>query len=80
MDLGPCKFLNDCGDMEHCIGSASIGKGTCHYYCYLDQVNPAKPAAGLGGCPAGQKCQAVVDGASTDVGIPNIGLCATTGS
>ena len=70
-DLGACKFLNDCNDMEHCVG------GRCHFYCYLDQPDPLSPGAALGGCPVGQICQASkVDGVPFNFGIPNIGLCA----
>jgi hypothetical protein len=79
-DLGDCHFLNECGDMEHCQNPTGFIPGKCHYYCYLDQVNPFSPGAGLGGCPAGQTCQSgTLDGAPVDLGIPNIGLCAPGG-
>jgi hypothetical protein len=80
-DLGPCHYLNDCGDMEHCIGGSPNTAGQCHFYCYLDQADPGSPGAGLGGCPAGQTCHAMtVDGASFDFNLPNVGLCAPGGS
>src|ERR1700749_1632102 len=50
-DLGTCKFLNDCADMEHCY--ASGGTSTCHYYC---KVAGSSEGPGLGGCPTGQIC------------------------
>ncbi len=76
-DLGACTFLNDCGDMAHCLGGASAQGGKCHFYCYLDQPDPLSPGAALGGCPVGQICQAgKVDGLAFDFGLPNVGLCA----
>jgi hypothetical protein len=75
-DLGACHFLNDCGDMEHCLGGTPSKAGKCHFYCYLDQPDPLAPGATLGGCPVGQICKAgKVDGISFDFGLPNIGLC-----
>ncbi|MEP7120969.1 MAG: hypothetical protein ABJE95_08675 [Byssovorax sp.] len=76
-DLGPCHFLNECATMEHCLGGSPVLPGKCHFYCYRDQANPASPPAGLGGCPAGQTCQASpVDSTGFDFSLPNVGLCA----
>ena len=83
-DLGACKFLNDCADMEHCHKQGSLSTGKCHFYCSLGQTDPASPGASLGGCPAGQTCQTNVDGFSLDpefiLSLPEIGLCAPGGS
>jgi hypothetical protein len=76
-DLGPCHYLNDCADMEHCLGGTPTKAGKCHFYCDLDQANPASPGAALGGCPAGQVCTAAkVDNIPFTLGLANIGLCA----
>ncbi len=76
-DLGACHFLNECATMEHCLDGSPTKTGKCHFYCYLDQADPASPPAGLGGCPTGQTCQAnTVDGAGFDFNLPNVGLCA----
>lgn len=76
-DLGTCSYLNECGDMEHC--QPHNGTAQCHFYCVLGQANPFSPPAGLGGCPAGQTCQSVIDGMEVKLGIPTIGLCAPGG-
>jgi hypothetical protein len=74
-DLGACKHINDCPDMEDCFqGANSLKK--CHAYCTLGQADPASPPAGLGGCPAGQTCQANVDGKDVNFNLSTIGLCA----
>jgi len=76
-DLGACHYLNDCHDMENCLGGTPATSGKCHFYCYLDQPNPASPGAALGGCPAAQICTAnQVDGIPFSFGLPNVGLCA----
>jgi hypothetical protein len=78
-DLGACHFLNDCPDMEQCLDGTPTKAGKCHFYCYLDQVDPSMPGAALGGCPAGQTCQTKVDGVTFDFNLPNVGLCAPPG-
>ena len=76
-DLGACHYLNDCGDMAHCLGGTAAKAGKCHFYCYLDQADPLSPGAALGGCPVGQTCQpSNVDGLTFELGLPNVGLCA----
>lgn len=76
-DLGPCHFINECADMESCLGGTPTKAGSCHFYCYLDQADPASPPAGLGGCPVGQTCQtSPIAGAGFDFNLPNVGLCA----
>lgn len=75
-DLGTCHYLNDCADMEQCLGGTPTKSGKCHFYCYLDQPDPASPIAGLGGCPVGQNCKAKVDGLIFDFNVENVGLCA----
>ena len=75
-DLGACHYLNDCADMQQCLGGTPTKSGKCHFYCVLDQADPASPAAGLGGCPTGQTCQSTVDNLSFDFNVPNLGLCA----
>ena len=76
-DLGPCHFLNECATMEDCLGGTLTKTGSCRFYCYLDQVNPASPMAGLGGCPVGQTChKSPIDGVGFDFHLPNVGLCA----
>ena len=76
-DLGACHFLNACADMEHCLDGTPTKAGKCHFYCYLDQPDPASPAAGLGGCPAGQTCHvSPIDGAGFNFNLENVGLCA----
>ncbi len=77
VDLGACHYLNDCPDMEQCLGGTPTVTGKCHFYCYLDQADPTSPAAALGGCPTGQTCHdKKVDAYPFDFGLPNIGLCA----
>lgn len=76
-DLGDCHFLNDCSDMEHCLGGSKSKVGKCHFYCYLGQPDPLSPGAALGGCPVGQACTAgPVDKLTFSFGLPEIGLCA----
>jgi hypothetical protein len=80
-DLGACHYLNDCGDMEHCLDGSPNKAGKCHFYCGLEQADPSSPGAGLGGCPSGQTCHALeVDGVPFDFNLPTIGLCAPGGS
>jgi hypothetical protein len=59
---GACQFLNDCGNMQTC------DNGVCRYNCFV--TGGSGDPLGLGGCPAGQTCNAA------DTGIPNIGVCA----
>jgi hypothetical protein len=59
-----CEFLNDCGDMQACIGQGAEYR--CRYACMMGSM----AAPGLGGCPAMQTCQPV------DFGLPDIGACS----
>jgi hypothetical protein len=61
---GPCQFLNDCKDMQHCTAPPD---NVCRYYCHVN-ADPGVPP-GLGGCPAGESC------IPTSLGVPNVGLC-----
>jgi len=76
-DQGPCKFINDCGDMEQCYSTAA-NQGQCHYYCIVN--GPPGTPAGKGGCPAGQACFGTWAGNSVDFGVPGNGLCFSTSS
>jgi hypothetical protein len=75
-ELGPCKYLNDCGDNQQCF-APNGGTATCHYYCYLGGPTSAPP--GAGGCPQGEACVASYDGTSTNEGFSGVGLCYPTG-
>jgi hypothetical protein len=59
---GACQYINDCGDMQLCAG------GTCRYNCLLGKAGEGV-APGLGGCPAGETCQA------QKTGIDGVGVC-----
>lgn len=58
-----CEALNDCGDMQACIGQDAEYR--CRYACMMGSM----AAPGLGGCPANQTCQPV------DFGLPDVGAC-----
>jgi hypothetical protein len=75
-ELGECKFLNDCDDMQQCQQISST-KRVCLYYCYLDQNGMGTP--GLGGCPAGEACVSQVGNYKIDFHIPNVGVCYPPG-
>ncbi len=72
-ELGPCTFLNDCGNMQQCIFPAGKNKGRCHYLCYLKQETPTP--AGQGGCPAGETCLTHDGPIQIAFDLPNIGIC-----
>ena len=62
---GACQGLNDCGDMQACIGPQN-GPFNCRYVC----TPGSAAAAGLGGCPVGRTCNP-----TTTFGIDNLGIC-----
>lgn len=62
-----CEFINDCGDMQTCIGPQ--GEGKCRYAC--DLANFANLEPGKGGCAdASQTC-----GQVSMNQIPGVGVC-----
>lgn len=72
-NLGPCNFINDCGNMQQCQGPTTNNPGVCRYYCWLDAQGGTP--AGLGGCPEGQSCKNKVGTATLNFGVPGLGLC-----
>lgn len=68
MEGEACVYVNDCGDMQNCIGNMTDGF-FCRYLCEIG----SSAAPGLGGCPAGQTCDGSFDTGFTDVGacLPN---------
>ncbi|MCK6588274.1 MAG: hypothetical protein HUU21_24140 [Polyangiaceae bacterium] len=58
-----CKFLNDCGDTQACIGNF------CRYSC---DVTKQTEAAGKGGCLLGQEC--IQYNPPVEL-YPNLGFC-----
>ncbi len=63
---GTCSFINDCGNMQACVSPAMGQPAVCRYLC----TPGSSAAAGLGGCPSGQTCQA-----TTIFNIDNTGIC-----
>jgi hypothetical protein len=60
----PCMFVNDCGDMQICVG-ADPQSSVCRYACHFGNNNQP----GMGGCPTNQTCQGLQD-------FTSIGVCS----
>jgi hypothetical protein len=63
---GMCQAVNDCGDMQLCVGAMAPDL-FCRYACTMG----SSAAPGMGGCPANQTCQGLQDFTSIGVCIPN---------
>jgi len=69
----PCDIANDCADGMECLGEVDASSGsTCQYTCYREDggVPPFDVTAldggggpGVGGCPAGMRCNGDITGA-----------------
>jgi hypothetical protein len=75
-ELGPCQYLNDCGDMQQC--HMGVSGGTCLWYCALTGSKTSQPP-GLGGCPKGEMCASGDQGGPFNLGVANVGLCIPNG-
>jgi hypothetical protein len=75
-ELGPCQYLNDCGDMQQC--EMGVKGGTCLWYCALTGAKTSQPP-GLGGCPMGEMCASGNQGVPFNLGVANVGLCIPDG-
>lgn len=63
---GACMYVNDCGDMQLCVGP-DAQNSFCRYACTMG----SSAAPGLGGCPGGQSCNGLMDFTSIGVCIPD---------
>lgn len=59
---GSCEFVNDCDDMQVCVGSP--GASLCRYACEMGSA----AAPGFGGCPQSQTCKPLS-------GFDDVGVC-----
>jgi len=75
-ELGTCHFINDCATMQDCFGLTGSSGGVCLYYCSLAG---SSAAAGLGGCPSDETCEATYQGQPVNTGVDGVGLCIPTG-